>query len=532
MNVGFGLNLNVNASQQLVLTPQLKQAIKILQMSSVELQQEVQQQLELNPLLEEVENTENTENNENNENVENEIYDNTEKNNENLVENDPENIFEKDLVSELNENKFEIDVSNYNDDYFEESYYQNTKQFDDIDEEKKLDFLSYQNQNFTTLNDNLLDYLTLQVNTQENLSEIDKNLCLFIIYNLDENGFLTTDLLDLWQELPDDENYSFESLENAVKIVQTLEPIGIATKDYKECLILQAKRFFTQNQTNLLTALNYSKSDLDFVLNAIIEIINNHLALVAKKDFATIKKQLNLQLSQIKFIKQILSELNPKPCAEFTNFSKTEYIIPDVIVKENSIYINPEIYPKIQVNNYYASIIKQQKQQKQQKNNNDNLNEKLTEAKGFIKNIQQRFDTILKVSKSILNHQQDFFKFGLAKMKPLTLKEIADELNMHESTISRVVNQKYIQTPQGVFELKYFFSSFVNSTNDDGEIISALAIKAMIKDLVATENPKKPLSDNKIAELLNQKGVAVARRTVAKYREAIKIPTAGKRKIT
>ena len=221
-----------------------------------------------------------------------------------------------------------------------------------------------------------------------------------------------------------------------------------------------------------------------------------------------------------------------KPCSIGTDFSKTEYIIPDVIVKENSIYINPEIYPKIQVNNYYANIIKQQKQQKQQqKNDNEDLNEKLTEAKGFVKNIQQRFDTILKVSKSILNHQQDFFKFGLAKMKPLTLKEIAEELNMHESTISRVVNQKYIQTPQGVFELKYFFSSFVNSTNDDGETISALAIKAMIKDLIAAENPKKPLYDNKIAELLNQKGVSVARRTITKYREAIKIPTAGKRKI-
>lgn len=525
MNIGFGLNLNVNASQQLVLTPQLKQAIKILQMSSIELQQEVQQQLESNPLLEEAEEVDVDE-------TKIDEINNTEKNNENLVENDSENIFEKDLVNELNENKFEIDASNYNDDYFEESYYQTTKQFDDIDEEKKFDFLNYQNQNFTTLNDNLLDYLTLQINTQENLTEIDKNLCLFIIYNLDEDGFLSTDLLDLWQELPDDENYSFESLENAVKIVQALEPIGIAAKDYKECLILQAKHFFTQNQTILLTNFNHNQNELDFVLNAIIAIIDNHLELVAKKDFATIKKQLNLQLSQVKFIRQILAELNPKPCAEFANFSKTEYIIPDVIVKENSIYINPEIYPKIQVNNYYANIIKQQKQQKQQqKNDNEDLNEKLTEAKGFVKNIQQRFDTILKVSKSILNHQQDFFKFGLVKMKPLTLKEIAEELNMHESTISRVVNQKYIQTPQGVFELKYFFSSFVNSTNDDGETISALAIKAMIKDLIAAENPKKPLYDNKIAELLNQRGVSVARRTITKYREAIKIPTAGKRKI-
>lgn len=518
MDISFGLNLNVNTntSQQLVLTPQLKQAIKILQMSSIELQQEVQQQLELNPLLEEVENTESIEENEETEN-----NDDTEKNNENLVEND--------LVNELNENKFEIDTNNYNDDYFEESYYQTTKNLanNDIDEENKLDFLCYQNAKFTTLTNNLFDYLKLQINTQKNLSEIEKFLCLFIVYNLDENGFLTTDLLDLWQELPDDENYSFESLENAVKIVKTLEPIGIAAKDYKECLILQTEHYFSQNATKLTT--NFpEKKELDFILNATIEIINNHLSLVAKKDFATIKKKLNLQLSQVKFIKQILLQLNPTPCAEFSNFANTEYIIPDVIVKENSIYINPEIYPNIQVNNYYANIIKQQKQQQ---SNNEDLNEKLTEAKGFVKSIQQRFDTILKVSKSILNHQQDFFKFGLAKMKPLTLKEIADELNLHESTISRVVNQKYIQTPQGVFELKYFFSSFVNSTNNDGETISALATKAMIKDLIAAENPKKPLSDNKIAELLNQKGVAVARRTVTKYREAIKIPTAGKRKI-
>jgi RNA polymerase sigma-54 factor len=296
-----------------------------------------------------------------------------------------------------------------------------------------------------------------------------------------------------------------------LKRIQHFDPAGVAARDLQECLLLQLRQLSPETMW-----LGQAKL-----------VISHYLNLLGSRDYAQLMRRSRLKEDELRDVLHLIQTLNPRP-GESVVHNEPEYIIPDVIVKKLNgrwrVELNPEIAPKIRVNNNYAGFIKRAD------NSTDNtfMKDQLQEAKWFIKSLQSRNETLLKVASKIVLHQQGFLDYGDEAMKPLILHDIAQAVDMHESTISRVTTQKYMHTPRGIFELKYFFSSHV-STSSGGEC-SSTAIRAIIKKLIAAENPKKPLSDSKIAEVLKDQGINVARRTIAKYREAMSIPPSNERK--
>ena len=335
------------------------------------------------------------------------------------------------------------------------------------------------------------------------LSERDRRLVTLLIDTLDDDGYLTQDLEELAALLPAELGVEPDELQVALKHLQNLEPTGVGARNLSESLVLQ------------IAAL---PEDTAYRAEA-LDTARNHLEALASRDFGKLKKLLRCDDAVLRAVQKLITGLNPRPGRDFSS-EETRYIVPDVIVKKvKGVWVaslNPEAMPRLRINRLYADILARNRNAGSQQ-----LSSQLQEAKWLIKNVQQRFDTILRVSQSIVDRQRHFFEHGEVAMRPLVLREIAEALDLHESTVSRVTTQKFMHTPRGIFELKYFFGSHV--TTETGGAASSTAIRALIKQLVTAENARKPLSDGQISEILAQQGITVARRTVAKYRESLQI---------
>ena len=330
-----------------------------------------------------------------------------------------------------------------------------------------------------------------------------------VVDALDDNGYLEEPLEDIHARLPAELEIEFEELRMALALVQSMDPPGVGARSAAECLALQIRRM---PGVPLVTR------------RMALVIVEKYLTWFAQREFNKLKKALDCDDEDLREAQAVIRQCNPHPGAAFAS-DVSDFVVPDVIVRRAkdgwSVQLNPEVMPRLRVNSLYASLMKQGKSETQ-------LSAQLQEAKWLIKNMRQRFDTILRVAQAIVDRQRNFFSHGAVAMRPLVLREIADTLGLHESTISRVTTQKYMLTPHGMFELKYFFGSHV-ATEAGGEA-SSTAIRALIVQLTGAEDPKNPLSDSKIAEMLGEQGMVIARRTVAKYREALKIPPVSLRK--
>ncbi|HMX23054.1 MAG TPA: RNA polymerase factor sigma-54, partial [Accumulibacter sp.] len=327
-----------------------------------------------------------------------------------------------------------------------------------------------------------------------------------LIEALDDDGYLTQSLDELIDVLPNELEIVVDELQIALRHLQHFDPTGVGARNAQECLSLQLQALPTHPTRTLA-----------------LEIVRHHLDLLANRDFVKLKKLTGCDDDQLRAAQQLIRSLNPRPGAQYSA-TETRYVTPDVTVRKIrdvwTASINADAFPRLRVNSLYAQILGRQ--------SGSGLSGQLQEARWLIRNVQQRFDTILRVAQSIVDRQRQFLDHGEVAMRPLILREIADALGLHESTISRVTTQKYMATPRGIFELKYFFGSHVST--DAGGACSATAIRALIKQLISAEEPKKPLSDSQISEVLGQQGIVVARRTIAKYREALNIPPVSLRK--
>lgn len=509
-------NLQLRISQNLALTPQLQQSIRLLQLSTLELNQELETILQENPLLEMADGEEG------------EFEDNTPPAQTTEAEHTEESSFDvatqkeittpaetlrEELRDELSGNEGEL--PNLNEEFtppeFEDDYeeFGSTSNWDEagrnnLDDEDS-DF-SRQDASNISLREHLMDQIQLA-----HLSQRDMSLVKLLLDSINDDGYLEQDLQEIVEHLPLELEVELLELETALKLIQNLDPIGVGARDLRECVLLQ------------LQAL---PEDTPYLRPA-LAIAKDHLPLLANKDFVKLRKLLACDEAALKGAQQLIRQQNPKPGNEFASFSHDHFIQHDVVVKKiKGIWmasLNDGVIPKLRINQLYADILKRNRESSGQY-----LQSQMQEAKWMIKNIQQRFSTILRVSQAIVDRQRNFFEHGEIAMRPLVLREIAEELDLHESTVSRVTTHKYMLTPRGVFELKYFFGSSV--ATDAGGSCSATAIRALIKQMVAEENPKKPLSDNQITDTLAQQGIVVARRTIAKYRESLNIPPANLRK--
>ena len=484
--------LQLKLSQHLALTPQLQQSIKLLQLSTLEMNQEIERYLLENPLLE-------REGDDSPEHYGSTTYEasrdekprDQQANEEREKESEPREAgdsFEPMLGGGEDDDRWSSDAGTY------------TGAGRDEDDDSDA-------QDIHAGTTSLRDHLTWQLGMTQ-LSDRDRNLVRFLIEALDDDGYLSTPLQELWETLPPEFEIEIEELEIALRHIQNFDPIGIGARSPQECLGLQLRA-----------------RDEDPVRDLAIAIVEKHLELLAGRDFARIRRNTGCDDEELKAAHAMIIGLNPRPGARFAAV-EARYIIPDVIVKKLkgkwTAYINPDAYPRLRINRLYAEILAKQRR------GGANMTSQLQEARWLIKNVQQRFETIHRVTQSIVDRQRQFFEHGEVAMRPLVLREIADILGLHESTVSRVTSQKYMATPRGIFELKYFFGSHV--ATDTGGACSATAIRALIKQLITAEDGKKPLSDSQISEILGQQGIVVARRTVAKYREALNIPPVNLRK--
>lgn len=490
-------SLQLRFSQQLTMTPQLQQAIRLLQLSTLDLQQEIQDALDSNPLLEVDESHENVA--EQAESIEDKLHrtDNQDKLNgadEGLSEpSEPEtsDSLTKDTISE------DLPTDSSWDDYI--SAGPNTPAVSAPDNDQV-----YQGE--TT--ENIRDYLTWQMNLTP-FSETDLAIATAIIEAVDDKGFLTISDEEILLSLGNDE-IELDEVQAVLKRVQFFEPVGVCARDLKECLYIQLC-MFDVNTPYLAEAKH---------------IVKEHIDLLGNRDYRTLMRKTKLKEDQLKEVMRLIHTLNPTPASSVIQ-EENNYVIPDVtVVKKKGrwvVELNNDSMPRLRVNQQYAALSKSS-----QASDSQFIKSHLQEAKWFIKSLESRNDTLLKVANCIVHQQQGFFEYGDEAMKPMVLNDVAEIVDMHESTISRVTTQKYMHTPRGIFELKYFFSSHV-STENGGEC-SSTAIRALIKKLVSAESPQKPLSDSKIAEILAQQGIKVARRTIAKYRESLSIPPSNQRK--
>ncbi|MEO6561512.1 MAG: RNA polymerase factor sigma-54 [Nitrosospira sp.] len=484
--------LQFKLSQHLTLTPQLQQSIRLLQLSTVELNQEIERIVQENPLLE----------------LDDSIGSDAAEYRVTLPDtpSEPLSADVLEIAGETMERPpTESDSSITNgladeSDWFEDDgAFRNTR--DDDDER---DF-PQQAAEPPSLREHLNSQLSLS-----QINERDRRIVGLLIDSLNDDGYLAQDLEELVNLLPAELEIDIDDLHIALEYLQHLDPPGVGARNLRECLSMQL----------------HALPEHTLYRDRALLLVNNHLESLASRDFSTIKKLLHCDDECLRSIQHMITRLNPRPGTAF-NSAVARYIIPDVIVtKINGSWIaslNPEAMPRLKINRLYADILKRCHDDSTRR-----LASQLNEAKWLIKNVHQRFDTILKVSSAVVERQRQFFEHGAVAMRPLVLREIADILDLHESTISRVTTQKFMRTPRGIFELKYFFGSHV--ATDTGGACSATAIRALIKQMVNAENAKKPLSDSQISEILGQQGIVVARRTVAKYRESIQIPPVNLRK--
>lgn len=483
------------------MTPQLQQAIKLLQLSTLDLQQEIHQALESNPMLELMEDDESFETSYE-VNTQQEIK--TEPRAESVE--DPSDLdtppsSEQDWPSDI-PTDFTVD-SNWDD------IYPNNYTSGAASDSDSLDFES-RNSAEETLQDHLLWQLNLTP-----MSEQDLSIAYAIIDAIDANGLLTVDLESIHSGFDADADIDIEEVTAVLHRIQQFDPIGVGYRNLAECLLIQLRQF---DDPALVKQIKNAKL-----------IISDYLELLAHRDYAQLMRRTKLNETDLQASIALIESLDPRPGANICP-PTTSYIVPDVIVSKDTetgkwkVELNPDTAPKIRINSSYASLVKRADSSSE----NNYLKDNLQEARWFIKSLQSRNETLMKVATRIVEHQKSFLEYGEEAMKPLVLHDIAEAVDMHESTISRVTTQKYMHTPRGIFELKYFFSSHV-STKGGGEC-SSTAIRAIIKKLVAAENARKPLSDSKITQLLEEKGINVARRTIAKYRESLSIPPSNERK--
>jgi RNA polymerase sigma-54 factor len=474
-------SLQLRLSQHLALTPQLQQSIRLLQLSTLELNQEIEQALQDNPLLER----------------------------EEVVE-VPAFTPSGDAMAQMQERPAEEPAPRDADDTAELSWGSELpgghgpRDPDDDTDAGEIQAAA------TGLREHLGGQLAL---TQ--LGERERGVVAFLIEALDDDGYLTQGLEELAESIDvedADREELLEELSIGLRHLQHLDPPGIGARNPQECLDLQLQGMPASATRDLAR-----------------RVVRDHLDQFAARDYAKIKKALGCCDEELRDAQTLIKSLNPRPGAQFAPLD-TRYVVPDVVVRKLrgvwKVSLNGEAMPRLRINRLYAGIL--QSQRSGRGGSASSLAGQLQEAKWLIKNVQQRFDTIQRVAQAIVDRQRAFFDHGEVAMRPLTLREIADSVELHESTISRVTTQKYLASPRGIFELKYFFGSHV--ATDTGGAASSTAIRALIKQLVGAEDGHKPLSDARIAEILGEQGIVVARRTVAKYRESLNIPPVNLRK--
>lgn len=472
-------SLQLKLGQHLALTPQLQQSIRLLQLSTLELNQELEQMLQDNPLLEREDEDEAAYA------VADAPAHTAEAEAQSTETPAPENVESEPATA--------LDDADWND--------YSTASGDDEDNDYAQGSVSG-----ATLREHLLNQLIVSPLTLR-----DRTLVAALIDDLDEAGFLTQPLADIIASLQAElEELEPEEVETALKHLQNMDPTGVGARNLAECLTLQLRTLPPDTPAR----------------DAAMRLTTHYLDLLAARDVGKLKKMLGIDDLALRAARSLILSLNPRPGAAF-GADETHYVIPDVYVRKvKGMWIaslNADAMPKLRVNRVYADILARHRE-----SGGSQLASQLQEARWLIKNVQQRFDTILRVSQAIVDRQKHFFEHGEVAMRPLVLREIADVVELHESTISRVTTQKFMMTPRGLYELKYFFGSHV--ATDSGGACSSTAIRALIKQLIAAESGKKPLSDGQLAEVLGQQGIVVARRTVAKYRESLQIPPANMRR--
>ena len=469
-------SLQLKLSQHLALTPQLQQSIRLLQLSTLELEQELEKYLQENPLLEREE----------------EEYATTPPPS---PETDAPNASQEATDDDLPSTSTRDDEESWQGD--EGNYASTSGSFDDDDSD---------HQNVQAATTSLREHLLWQLGTL-GLPNRDRMLVQCLIDALDDDGYLTQSTDELLALLPQELEIDPAEIQIALRHLQNFDPTGVGARHASECLSLQ------------LEAL-----PVDATRELALRIVRNHLELLANHDFTRLKKLTDCDDDSLREAQFLIRSLNPRPGAEYAVLD-TRYIVPDVVVRKLHgqwvVNINADAYPRLRVNSLYAQILSQQR--------GSGLAGQLQEARWLIKNVQQRFDTILRVAQCIVDRQRQFFDHGEVAMRPMVLREISDLLGLHASTVSRVTTQKFMATPRGIFELKYFFGSHV--ATEAGGACSATAIRALIKQLISAEDPKNPLSDSQLSEMLGQQGIVVARRTIAKYRESLNIPPVKLRKV-
>lgn len=482
------------------MTPQLQQAIRLLQLSSIELQAEVQDALESNMMLEVDEGEANS----------NTSEDHANKNNEELKSGSessekPEQLEQLEQTPAMNQDTIpdELPVdSGWDDVYDSTPSYTKTSSSDNS-------YDGFENQD--SKEKTLREHLEWQLNLTPT-SDTDKVIAMTIVDSLDDDGYLTESLEDILTAIDDElEEVGLEEIEAVLRKIQSMDPVGVASRDIKECLGLQLSQCDPET----------------FRLEEAKNLVSNYLDLLASHDYNQLMRKMKLNKEELTEVVALIQSMNPRPGNQVSD-TRTEYVVPDVYVKKVKgvwkVDLNTDSIPSLKINSAYANMIRRA----DNSDDNNSLKSHLQEARWFIKSIRSRSETLLRVTTCIVERQRAFLDYGEEAMKPLVLHDVAETLGMHESTISRVTTRKYMHTPRGIFELKYFFSSHV-STNYGGAC-SSTAIRALIKKLVSAETPDKPLSDSKIAAILEDQGINVARRTVAKYREAMAIPPSNERK--
>ncbi|GAA3570369.1 RNA polymerase factor sigma-54 [Marinobacter xestospongiae] len=498
-------SLQLKLGQSLTMTPQLQQAIRLLQLSTLDLQQEIQQALDSNPMLETQEDDDRAEAEQNDDR--NDAEDGQDQDASATTDDswDDDSSQEWEADNNGSENiPDDLPVDTAWDDIYQPSPAPASRG----DDEGDSDFESR-----NSVSETLHDHLEWQLNLTP-MGDRDRAIAHALLDAVDERGYLTSPLDEIHSGLMDDADedpVELDEIEAVLRRLQHFDPAGVFARDLQECLLIQ---------------LNQLPPDTPWLPQARL-VITHYINLLGNRDYAQLLRRSRLKEDQLRDVLALITQLNPRPGSAIDQ-AEPDYVIPDVIVRKHQgrwrVELNPEIAPRIRVNASYASLIRRADSSA----DNTYMRDQLQEAKWFIKSLQSRNETLLKVATRIVEHQQGFLDHGEEAMKPLILSDIAQAVEMHESTISRVTTQKYMHTPRGIFELKYFFSSHV-STDEGGEC-SSTAIRAMIKKLIAAETPKKPLSDSKIAAMLGEQGIKVARRTVAKYREAMHIPPSNERK--
>ncbi len=469
------LKTSLKLSQQLRMTPQLQQAIKLLQLSRLELETSVRKELMENPVLEEIADT---------------------------ADDDPAAASAQLKDDTPTEATAAEQDPQKQDDFEWENYVDTQYKPPTGSGGGSEEIMNYEN--IISQAQTLHDYLSWQLNLG-GFSEDDRRVGSILISYIDDDGYIKVPL----EEIAKEENLPQEDLEDILGFIQEFDPPGVGARDLKECMLIQAQ------------ILEEDTHDL-------VNLINNHLKDLEKKNYAAIAKAMNLQIEDVVELCKIIYTMDPKPGRAYMP-PETQFVTPDVYVykvgEEYMVSLNEDGLPRLRISNLYKNLLKTDGKDAGAQ---EYIQDKLRSAVWLIKSIHQRQRTIYKVTESIVKHQNDFFEKGPAFIKPMILRDIANDIGMHESTVSRVTTNKYVHTPRGIFELKYFFNSGISKT--DGDSLASESVKLKIKDLVSAEDLKNPLSDQKIVELLKKDGIKIARRTVAKYRDMLKILPSSKRK--